>query len=198
MGGTSTQQKHFLTALSSNLEWSDPTFSGSMLNFFRPTDRSLSLCDSLLQTKRRKAKLRIQGHVSLRTFTRQVRYQGRASVQGEISGDRRTFQASFSCLCCDTNSISAPVFPTLREVLETKEYLLASLTWSSHQGSGLPLASPLHFGSPQSLQTLVQSLLSASAKEISRGWRQRREKQQMYKSCLLSSLHHRKRPAVQN
>lgn len=94
--------------------------------------------------------------------------------------------ASFPSPCCGPNPMSVFVFPTLRErFCKQRNTRLVPLAWSAPQDYCLPLASPLHFGSTQSLQTLQQSLSSASAKEISGGWRQWREKQQMHTKHVL-------------
>lgn len=56
--------------------------------------------------------------------------------------------------------------------------VLIPLTWSALQDYCLPLASPLHVGNTQSLQTPQQSAPSASAKAVSGRWRKWRGKQQ--------------------
>lgn len=58
------------------------------------------------------------------------------------------------------------VFSTSRgKLCKQRNSCLVPLAWSAPQDYCLPLASPLHFGSTQSLQTLQQSLPSASAKK---------------------------------
>lgn len=77
------------------------------------------------------------------------------------------------------------VFSTTRQRLcKQRNTHHVPLAWSAPQDYCLPLSSSLHFGSTQSPQTLEQSLPSASAKEISGGWRWWRENQQTHTEHL--------------